>query len=165
MRSSRRATLASGGVVWKKYEYNYVLLKDLVGYTIVNGTSMNIPTASEGGLQGYIYCDVVLKKGKYFDSYVFEYSEWDESSTVYNGTETGRQKYTKSGTTVRVQSQTIENRYENERYEWWVEDYVGTVRSQEGKYPDAGRGYTFVKTDGAYTIMADGEKHYAYKKG
>ena len=186
MRSSRRAAIADGFKVWEKYEYNYVFTKDLVGY--------KVEEKIEGGwygvnqINGYAECDIVLKKGKYYDSYAYSLSDqesywagdypdrkvlwqrwWRDSSvdTVaeahtlinieYNPEEGDFQAYE----TCKIH--TIVNQYENERYEWWVEDYVGIVRANEGKYPDAGRGYTFVKTDGEYTIMTDGEKNYAYK--
>ena len=191
MRSSRRAAIADGFKVLEKYEYNYILTKDLIGYEVEEKSGSSYTTTD---IYAFGECEVVLKKGKYWDHYEYELS--DERRFFLNDHEnsyTGRVVYQENGdvgsvvrckltsnwtfetielpsgtvtiTLGRVEPtvRTIVNKYENERWEWWVEDFVGLVRTKEGKYPDAGRGYTFVKTDGDYTIMTDGEKHYAYK--
>ena len=64
---------------------------------------------------------------------------------------------------IRMSRQDLVNRYENVEWKWIVTDYLGVVRARNGEHPDTGRGLTYVKTDGDYTIMTDGENYYAYK--
>ncbi len=87
--------------------------------------------------------------------------------TVYQANGTMLERYTVSsdgGYSVRTCTLYTYPIYE---VSYSVGDKIGAVRAEEGEYPDANKGYTYVTTEGEYTIMRDADKNYfAYiKKG
>jgi hypothetical protein len=156
---SRLAALKTSGLIWDKYKYDYHLKRDAASYKFT-GWVLESSGASGGWASGHDGYSVDV-----WDDYGMEYyrivgsGHWEVISstnpgTVYwmNGTYMRKTTVNSDGSWTQHYCN-LEGTYENERWEWTVMGRIGSVRAKDGHLPDAGRGYTYEKTDGQYTIM------------
>ena len=159
MRMSRRAALKTSGLIWDKYKYDYHLKRDAASYKLADWV-LESSGASGGwgdGHDGYsvkVRDDYGMETYRFVGSGYWEVISSTNPGTVYwtNGNELRKTTVNSDGSWTKHYSY-LEATYKNERWEWTVMDRIGSVRAQDGHLPDAGRGYTYEKTDGEYTIM------------
>lgn len=170
MRTSRRASLTKYGVLWERYKCERVKHGTVLSRSISNNVydSGNDPERTFGGTTDY---ELSLSGGpcpEYFFSPSGEHITLsvDNPGTAYNAYGNGQimHIYTMSANgdyTFTIQS--VFTTYEKTWYEYEVGKKLRVVRAAEGEYPDSHKGYTYVTTNGGYTIMKKGETYYAYK--
>ena len=168
MRMSRRAALNAVGSIWDKYKYSYKSQRNAKSYTF-SDWSLTDSGSSGGWANGYDGYKVNIVDDYGLQSYVivgsgyYEYINSSNPGTVYfcSGLMMYKTTVNSDGSWTK-HYRTLNPVYTDLPSVWIVQDHIGKVRTKEGSLPDAGRGYTYVKTDGEYTIMTDGENHYAY---
>lgn len=171
MRMSRRAALCANGVVWDKYNYKYLFSSYTNGYKLTDWELVDSGSAAK--IYGYEDYDIVLENGGHYTKYVaigvgdeHESVSVSNPGTVYHVNGFTITKYTLSSNgSYTKHTREIQQTYyiEGDGWKWWVKEYLGATLARDGEYPDEGRGLTYYATDGEYTIMTDGENHYAYK--
>ena len=172
MRMSRRAVIKAHSVNWDKYLYELRPQRKLVEYTMPEWKLLSVTYAGGviAGRTGYIF---YVNDDCGWETFVLtltgdrERVDADNPGTVYllpgNKQNTIQKYVVNSDGSVELYEMVFDVTYTELDAEWRVMDYVSVARAKKGALPDAGRGYTYEKTDGEYTIMTDGENYYAYK--
>lgn len=162
MRLSRKAGVLSCGVIWVKYYCSQRISTITQNFLGVQETvsSGNASDKYFQGLTGYTFDS---EAGTVYASGDQGFVNTSNPGVVYENNGTDRksiygyqvlshgywQIFTR---TVRSET-TTKTTYD-------ISGRVGSVIAAKGEYPDAKNGYTYVTTEGAYTIMMDGDGNY-----
>lgn len=173
MRMSRRAVIKAFSAKWNKFLYKLQPQRTAVAY---KHTDWELIYRKEVGFwaEGYTGFTVSVRDDYGWQTVVLkatgniERVDAGNTGTVYQiGTgiyENRVYKYVANADgSGEYYSRDTEGTYTESDAQWKRIGYCGVVRAKKGTLPDAGRGYTYEKEDGEYTIMTDGENYYAYK--
>lgn len=173
MRMSRRAVIKAFSAKWHKHLYKLQPQRKVSNYKT---TDWKLVYSKEVGfsVEGRTSYLVTVRDDYGWETIVVELTGERERidagnpGTVYhisNGPYPNRiYKYVvNTDGSGELYERDIEATYTESDAQWKLISYVGVVRAKKGTLPDTGRGYTYEKTDGEYTIMTDGENYYAYE--